>query len=992
MDCKNYNQYYSDVVVNGKIVNQRCFKGSEVYKNIKRFKINNYVDFDSEKYYQWINDSFNQYAFPDEKFNEAGYNPEAVYNNICNPVDYSLKPQQKFAGRIINTNVNNRGLLIYHGLGSGKTQTSIVIGEAFKFRNVDESIIQGREDTRVFIVVPAALVDQYYNEIIGQFENGKIKSATGQILINGERQYYLDEIVRESIKQAYLNIKELEDDIKLEIDVNENKRKKRALLVSIQRLENEERNKINKVYEIISHESFLNRIFKFQDNDFVPGPYLPLLNKPNGLMIIDEVQNLVSAMGTSYRKLLYAIKFYTNKNFKIVCLTGTPIYDKPYEFGLLMNLLRPRMLFPDGYEDFNQVFLEDNTRFINRDLFKQMCAGYVSYFKGGNPEAYPYKKTTIMLHTMGVYQYSQYKNALYDEVDRDRKKRDHDKPGEEFIVKIATTEKDDDQVAASGIFNNSNLLCNIAFPEAKLTVEESKRISRDSVLQANLREFKTVLTASKRKYSGSPENIQLAGILSTVKVFSEKFSKVAELILQSEGPVFVYSNYVYYGVDAMSTIMNFLGYDAYPNKGPRGSYFVWKGKAKPEEIPKAKELFNSKENKDGSLLKIMFGTQTVMEGVDFKNVRQIHILDPWWNDSRMQQIIARGIRLCSHKDLPPNKRIVDVFIHLSELGSSESLYSLTIKRPDATGLKEIEAKVYSNLILENPDQKDSRYWVFKESFIKALPNSSGVTIYQTSSTFLANQIVPNTIKKLADPELTKLIASYKNLDSISVQQYMYNKALTKLKLNRQFESAIKEVAIDCNLNKNGNIVRLDEYYIPAGNQKYTLHYENYQTGERYVRLDTPSLYTIDDILGNVAKNSGKYRFRNMDTSEVRSINTSLIVPENINCGVPKYSFNTEHIPPEIISMSINKEFIPILMSMKLKDIKNYFYRVQKNQVPSADPKLSKKLTMFLSKDEKTQKEKIIEIFVDMGIGEREAWELYPLDLLKKEYARFKFNN
>jgi superfamily II DNA or RNA helicase len=989
MDCRKYNQYYSDVVINGSIVNQKCFKGSEVYKNVKTFGINSYTKFDSEKYYNWINESFKQYAFPEEKYN-VGYNPEAVYTDICKNPTYNLKPQQKFAGRVMNTHVDNKGLLIYHGLGSGKTQTSIIIGEAFKFRDNEGTIIEGRADSRVFIVVPAALVDQYYNEIIGKFENGTIKSASGQILINGERQYYLDEIVRESIKEAYVNIKELEKEIELEIDVNENTRKKRALNVSVMRLEQEERTRINKVYEIISHESFLNRVFKYKDNDFIRGEYLPLLNVKNGLMIIDEVQNLVSAIGSSYRKLLFAIKYYTNPQFRIVCLTGTPIYDKPYEFGLLMNLLRPRIPFPDGYEEFNEVFLENGMDMMNRNLFKQLCSGYISYFKGGNPEAYPYKKTTVMLHTMSLYQYSEYKSALIDEVDKDRKKnKDKEKEKVEFIVKYHTTEKSDDHLStASGIFNNSNLFSNIAFPQAQVSVEEYS--SRDHVLQAHLREFKNVLTTTKRRYANETEQVRISSILTTVKNYSAKFAKVAEIILKSEGPVFVYSNYVYYGVDSMSMIMNFLGYAAYPDKGERGSYFVWKGKAKPEDIPKAKELFNSERNKDGSLLKIMFGTQTVMEGVDFKNVRQVHILDPWWNDSRMQQIIARAIRLCSHKDLPPNKRIVDVFIHLSELGSGERLYSMTIKKLDITGLNEIESMVYSNLILENPDQKDSRHWVFKESFMKNTP--SGVVIYQGGGTFLASQILPGTIKKLADPELTKLIGNYKDLDTVSVQQYMYNKALKKLKVNRQFEAAIKESAIDCNINKNGNILRLEECYTTTGENKYSLHYENYQTGQRYTRLNTPSFYTLDDILNNVAKNSGQYSFKDIDTDEVSTINKSLIVPENINCGVPKYSFNTEHIPPSMINVAVNKELIPILMNMKLSEIKDYFYGVQKKEIKPIDPQLSKNLTLFLSKDEKVQKDKIIKKFLDMGIGEEEAWQLYPLDQLKKEYARFNFNN
>ena len=43
------------------------------------------------------------------------------------------------------------------------------------------------------------------------------------------------------------------------------------------------------------------------------------------------------------------------------------------------------------------------------------------------------------------------------------------------------------------------------------------------------------------------------------------------------------------------------------------------------------------------------------------NVRQVHVLDPYWNEVRIQQLIGRAIRQCSHKDLPMEDRIVDVF-------------------------------------------------------------------------------------------------------------------------------------------------------------------------------------------------------------------------------------------------------------------------------------------------------------------------------------------
>ena len=980
MDCDIYNQYYSDVVIDRKIINERCFNGSEVYRDVKKFNVNGYKNYKSNEYYNWINTSFQRYAFPDEKFNDPGYDPDAVYSSICNAGDYALKPQQKFAGRIMNTFTDNKGLLIYHGLGSGKTHTSIIIGEAFKFRNVNDSINNNRADTHVLIVVPAALVDQYYSEIIGKIENGKIRSASGEILINGQRQYYLDSDTRDAISQAYLDIINLEQKIKNADDtsgITEYQRKIRILRTSILNRSKEERLNVQKVYTIISHDSFLNRVFFYKDREFTPGPYLPLLQIENGLMIIDEIQNLVSAIGTSYRKLLYAIKFYAKKKFRVVALTGTPIYDKPFEFGLLMNLLRPRMQFPDGYDDFNEIFLQDRYTMKNHELFKKMCSGYISYFKGGNPEAYPFKKTVLVHHSMNPYQYSKYKIALIDEVRRDQFPMG-EPGGEAFIVRIHTTEGRNDETV-TGIFNNSNLFCNIAFPEAKLSVEETKHLTRETLLKASIREFKSVL---RQKIQGTFTDLY-SRILNTVSTYSSKFAKVAELIMQSQGPVFVYSNYVYYGVDAMGIIMSFLGYSEFPdNSGPNGSYFVWKGKAAEESIVKAKELFNSKENVDGKLLRIMFGTQTVMEGVDFKNIRQIHILDPWWNDSRLQQVIARGIRLCSHRDLPPAERYVNVFIHLSTLGSAETMYEVNIRKMDRTGLKEVESRVRSFLKLENPDETNPSNWVFREAYIT--PTGE---LKNANATFLASKIINYT--KLADPVLTKTFGHHKNLDSISVQEYMYKIAMNKLHLNRQFEKAIKEVSIDCSLNKNGNILRLNEFYSPHSIEgMYTLQYENYSNGDFYTREGLPNMFSIQDILQNIAMKSNNFTFKNVRTSEQITLNKSLILSENIICGNGEYSF--ENIPSKIVQLTLNKELIPQLMNLPLGVIKQYLYDVQRKVVKTSDPTLSKSINLFLNKDYLVQKKELIEKFLDLGIGEESVWELYTLDQLKKEYSRFKF--
>ena len=334
MDCNNYNQYRSDVKENGKLIPDKCFKGSIVYK--PEFNFNNYQTYKSKEYYKWINQNMVDYSFKPDYINKT-------FDNLCNIDNFSLKPQQKLAARIINTHVKNSGMLIYHGLGSGKTITSIIIGEAFKFRTVSSKkvpsmIIPGRTDTIILIVVPSSLIEQYYSEIIGNIYDGIIKSATGEVLIYGNEQFYLNETTRNSIVQNNTDITRLTEEINV---LNENKGsslkiKELQELITTLRLQirfrkDEEKKNINKVYEIISHDTFLNRLLTIKNGIFTQHEFIKNLEQANGLLIIDEIHGLVSAIGTSYRKLLFAIKYHSNPNFKVVLLTGTPIYIS-YDF------------------------------------------------------------------------------------------------------------------------------------------------------------------------------------------------------------------------------------------------------------------------------------------------------------------------------------------------------------------------------------------------------------------------------------------------------------------------------------------------------------------------------------------------------------------------------------------------------------------------------------------------------------------------------------
>jgi hypothetical protein len=88
----------------------------------------------------------------------------------------------------------------------------------------------------------------------------------------------------------------------------------------------------------------------------------------------------------------------------------------------------------------------------------------------------------------------------------------------------------------------------------------------------------------------------------------------------------------------------------------------------------------SDNNSDGSACKVVIISKSASEGVDLKNIRQIHIMDPWYNMSAIEQIIGRGVRTCSHKMLPFDKRNIQIFLHASLLDNGMEAADLAMYR------------------------------------------------------------------------------------------------------------------------------------------------------------------------------------------------------------------------------------------------------------------------------------------------------------------------
>jgi hypothetical protein len=88
----------------------------------------------------------------------------------------------------------------------------------------------------------------------------------------------------------------------------------------------------------------------------------------------------------------------------------------------------------------------------------------------------------------------------------------------------------------------------------------------------------------------------------------------------------------------------------------------------------------SDNNSNGSACKVVIISKSASEGVDLKNIRQIHIMDPWYNMSAIEQIIGRGVRTCSHKLLPFDKRNIQIFLHASLLDNGMEAADLAMYR------------------------------------------------------------------------------------------------------------------------------------------------------------------------------------------------------------------------------------------------------------------------------------------------------------------------
>ena len=151
------------------------------------------------------------------------------------------------------------------------------------------------------------------------------------------------------------------------------------------------------------------------------------------------------------------------------------------------------------------------------------------------------------------------------------------------------------------------------------------------------------------------------------------------------------------------------GESAAPSAGQK--YAVISGETPMDVRAKIKEIFNSDENKHGDLIRVLLISKSGAEGLDLKNLREIHILEPYWDKARVDQVRARGVRMGSHDDLPYEERVVQAFIYIS---TANKKFMSTL--PDSRKIEHtIDEEFYDNA---------ARQFEINETFRKVLRSVS----------------------------------------------------------------------------------------------------------------------------------------------------------------------------------------------------------------------------------------------------------------------------
>lgn len=469
----------------------------------------------------------------------------------------------------------------------------------------------------------------------------------------------------------------------------------------------------------------------------------------NKVVIVDEAHNLFNSISNGSK---LANEFYdmimNTKNIKLIFLTGTPIINDPFEISICFNMLHGPIqtnnkkrgkknyltIMPEYYIDFKKFFVDQSTGNIkNEDKFKNRIYGLVSYYgdmyfekqlsvsddlkKTMSKENYP-DRLPIKFE---IIEMSQLQNVEYSKA-RDKEK--HESSG------FKGSSDDESTEVRANYFNGGAIVKdkNLASTSYRIKSRQMCNIYIDPTIKLE-------------KFNISKYSPKLEAIFNNI---NKNYKEMISL---------VYSTFLEYGILAFAKVLELHGYKLFnETKYEEGQHYyaIYSGDQTPEERESILKKLNTEDNKHGKYISVLLISKSGTEGLDCKCIRSVHIMEPYWNFSLLQQIIARGVRYKSHIMLPEKERNVQTHIYLSDYNKDflQNEKNKIKQRPGAKKQKSIELTTDINMFKNALRNQELIY-----KFLKAIASTSiECNFFNKGYNYDCFSCVPND-KKLYDEDI-----------------------------------------------------------------------------------------------------------------------------------------------------------------------------------------------------------------------------------------------
>ena len=301
--------------------------------------------------------------------------------------------------------------------------------------------------------------------------------------------------------------------------------------------------------------------------------------------------------------------------------------------------------------------------------------------------------------------------------------------------------------------------CNIVYENDDFKSMKKTETNKKEIEDLKQKEYSKILSNESLKLDNNLQYLspKFYQIMNNIKKFISPEGN-------STGKILFYSDFRSdSGSEAFELVLKSNGYEKLDTKNPQTTkglrYTFITGSEGQDERRISRDYFNDKNNKEkinkfGEYCQIMIISSAGAEGISLTCVRQVHILEPYWNYVRVDQVFGRAIRMKSHLDLDEDQRDVEQYLYLSSL-------------PEGTTYDSIYKNLKDNDTWELPDCDE-------KNIIQELSKSSN-----------------NDTKSLFDAIITI------NNDSQSTDLYLFDVMQKKYNMSLEINSVIKESSLDC---------------------------------------------------------------------------------------------------------------------------------------------------------------------------------------------------